>query len=129
MLVAMILVYGWYFATVANLTGDLAVTEIGYQGIMLVTVVALVVLAIVGHIAIAIVDPKGADQDDERDRAISRYGESLGGVVLGIGAICALGMTMLEFDYFWIANTLLAGLVLAELTAMTTRLVLYRRGV
>lgn len=75
------------------------------------------------------VDPKGSDENDERDRAISRYGESFGGVVLGVGVVCGLGVAMLEFDYFWIANTLLASLVLAELTAMVTRLVLYRRGV
>lgn len=129
MLGAMVLVYGWYFATVANLSRDLAVTEIGYQGIMFVTVVALVVLAVIGHIIIAVVDPKGSDQTDERDKTIGRYGESYGGVVLGIAVVCGLGLTMLEFDYFWIANILLAGLVLSELTAMVTRLVLYRRGV
>jgi hypothetical protein len=123
-----LVVYGWYFVTVATLARDSPVSDVGYQAIMAITVVALVVLAVIGHVVIALIDPAGSDENDERDRAISRYGESWGGVVLGVGAVCALGMAMVEFDYFWIANTLLAGLVLAELTAMVTRLVLYRRG-
>lgn len=121
-------VYGWYFVTVLRMAGDVAVAGIAYQTIMFLTVVALVVLAVIGHVVIAIVDPKGSDQTDERDRTINRYGEYIGGYVLAVGALVALALAMIEVEYFWIANTILAGLVLAELTTAATRIVLYRRG-
>lgn len=36
---------------------------------------------------------------------------------------------MVDADAFWIAQVLLAGLVIAEIAEGLTRLVLYRRGV
>lgn len=121
-------VYAWYFVTLARLVGSDAVTEIGYQGMMLVTVIVLVVLAVVGHVVIAVADPKGSDQNDERDRSINRYGEYVGGFALAVGSVVALGLAMADIDQFWIANTILAGLVLSELISAGTKLVLYRRG-
>lgn len=121
-------VYAWYFANLAGSVGSNAVTEIGYQGMMLVTVIVLVVLAVVGHVVIAVADPKGSDQNDERDRSINRFGEYVGGYALAVGSVIALALAMADVDQFWIANTILAGLVMSELVSAGTKLVLYRRG-
>lgn len=127
MLVIMVLVYGWYFAALAgDLGGD--VSDIAYKGLMLTTVLLLVGLAAVSHILIAIVDPKGSDQNDERDKSINRFGEYVGGFVLAVGTLIGLGLAMAEFEQFWIANALLLGLVLSEITSAVTKIVLYRRG-
>jgi hypothetical protein len=48
--------------------------------------------------------------------------------VLAIGTVAGLGLAVIEADTFWIAQVLLAGLVVAEIAEGLTRLVLYRRG-
>ena len=126
-LLTMVLVYGWYFATVMSEVASTAVGDIDYQGTMIVTVIAVVVLVIIGTILITVAGG-GDDSSDERDKAINRYGEYVGGFALAIGALAALAMAMIEVEQFWIANTILAGLVLSEIVANVTKIALYRRG-
>ena len=130
MLVVVALVYGTYFLVVL---GDVAavpgVRDIAYRGMMLATVLVLTLLAAGTHIVMAIASPLEADMTDERDREINRFGEYIGGFVLVVAVLMGLGLTMFEVDHFWIANALLAGLVLSELVAGATKLVLYRRGI
>jgi hypothetical protein len=122
-------VYGWYFVVVGSQLRNTAVTEIGYKAVMLVTVVAVVVLAIVGHVLIVAVAPRDADASDERDRLIDLRGEGIGGYVLGTAAVAGLLLAVAELDFFWIANVLLAGLVLSEVASGVAKLVYYRRMV
>lgn len=128
MLAVILAVYGWYFAVIGLEIGDIAVAEIAYRPLMLVTVGALVVLAVAAHIVIAVAAPKDADASDERDREINRNGEYVGGYVLGVGALFALGLAMFEVEHFWIANAILAALVLSEIVSGVTKVVQYRRG-
>lgn len=125
---AMIIVYGWYFVSVLGQVGSVDVGEIGYRGMMLVTVGALVVLLIVGHVLAAVIDPKEADRSDDRDREINRRGEFIGGYVLGTGVLVALAFAMFEVEHFWIANTLLLSLVISEVVTGAVKILLYRRG-
>ncbi len=120
-------VYGWYFVTVAMWASDTPVAEIAYQPLMLATVILLVVLAVGGHILLAAVPPYKGREPDERDRLIEARGESIGAFALGTGAIGGLFLAMAEFDYFWIANTILLGLVLSEVVASVAKLIYYRR--
>lgn len=128
MLVIIVAVYGWYFSSVFGAVGEIQVGEIAYRAAMLTTVLLLIGLAIAAHILIAVSAPKDADTGDERDRSIKRYGEYIGGYVLGAGALTAMGMAMFELPHFWIANVILVGLVLSEVAAVLTRIFLYRRG-
>lgn len=127
MLAVIIGVYGWYFVTVARWASVDPVSEIAYQPLMLATVVVLVILAVGGHILLAVIPPYAGRQPDERDRLIEARGESIGGLALGAGAVGGIFLAMAEFDYFWIANTILLGLVLSEVVAGSAKLVLYRR--
>lgn len=128
MAIIMFGVYGWYFFVALSQMDNEAFRVDGYQSVMLVAVVVLVILAAVTHIVIAVADPKGVDKSDVRDRQINRYGEYVGGYVLGAGALFALALAMFRVDQFWIANAILAALVLSELVSAGTRVVLYRRG-
>lgn len=123
-----LLAYGWYFAVIYQEVSSEAIADIEYQGLVLVAVIFQVVLGVAVHIVIALTAPKEADRTDERDREISRHGEYLGGYVLTVGALVALALAMFEAEQFWIANVILAGLVLAQLTSLATRIVIYRRG-
>lgn len=129
MFAIMLTVYGWYFAVLFGRLSDQDVAEIAYRGMLLATVLALGFLAIISHIVLAVVNPKDAETADVRDREINRFGEYVGGYVLGAAAFFALVMAVLETDHFWIANVILAGMVLSELVSLGTRLVLYRRGI
>ena len=88
---------------------------------------AFIALVIVSHIVLAILTRK-IDDSDEHDRKIDRFGEYIGGYVLGTGLLVVLGLAMAETEYFWIAHASLGVLVLAELVTATTKIIVYRRG-
>ena len=129
MLTTMTVVYGWYFVSMASRLGNESAGEIDYQASMLVTVLAVVGLAVALFIVLAIANPEASDMSDERDREINRFGEYVGGYVLAVGALAGLGLAMAEVEHFWVANALLAGLVVSEITSGVTKVILYRRGV
>ena len=68
------------------------------------------------------------DRKDERDISIGRRGDVVGYYVASTGAVVALILTMLEYDYFWIANTLYLSFAVAGLVAGIVKLRAYRRG-
>lgn len=122
------IVNGWYFARILAEVSRGEADAIVYQGSLLVTLAISVVLIVVGHVVVAIANPKAADQTDERDRDIERRGEYFGGYVLGSASLLVLGLAMVEVDHFWIAHAILAGLILSELVSAVTKIVAYRRG-
>ena len=128
-----------YCALVFGQVGDVPVAEISYQLPMVISMVALIVLTIVGTILMAIgtavsveITGNGSvediDRKDERDASIGRRGDRVGYYVCSIGVVLALGLAMLEYEYFWIANTLYLSLVAAGLVSSAVKLVAYRRG-
>jgi hypothetical protein len=128
MISIIVFVYGRYFLVVFNRIGDFELDEIPYRAEMLWALITLVVLVAASHIVLAIASPRDAEQRDERDKEINRFGEYVGGYVLGAATVVALGMTIAEVEHFWIANAILAGLVLSEITSGLTKVTLYRRG-
>jgi len=128
MTAALTAVYGTYFAVVIRWLANAPADDIVYQPLMVVATIPLAIFAAVSHIIIAIANPKAADAYDERDRLIDLKGERVGGYVLAVGVFAGLVLTMFEVPYFYIANALLAGWVLAEIITGTTKVVLYRRG-
>jgi hypothetical protein len=128
-----------YFARVLGQLGEVAVPDIAYQRPMLIAVGVSIVLTIVGTIVMAIGTgisselsgrhaAKDIDRKDERDAHIGRRGELVGYYVASVGAIGVMALTMLEYDYFWIANALYLSFVAASLVSGVVKLVAYRRG-
>jgi hypothetical protein len=128
-----------YFATVLPQLADIAAADIAYQKPLIVAVIASIILTILGTIGMAIATAVGVeisgtgsvddiDRKDERDISISRRGDVVGYYVASTGAVVALILTMLESDYFWIANTLYLSFVVAALVAGIVKLRAYRRG-
>ena len=136
--VIVVLGYAWVVA------GQLAATpvaEIAYQGPMVVAVVAMIRLTIAGAIVTAIVTAISAeiaspgsagnhdiDRSDERDKYISRRGDLIGYYVSSVLIVGALALTMVQAEYFWIANSIFAAFIIAGLTSSAVKLVSYRRG-
>jgi hypothetical protein len=95
---------------------------------MLWMIVTFIVLAIIGNILIAVLSPKTADQIDERDRAIERAADQWAGYALSAFCLFGMALAMMEQAHFYIAHTLLAGLVMSEITKGVVMLWQYRRG-
>ena len=127
-LTCVVLVYSWYFFTIVSQLGSTPVGLIEYQGKMLTTVGILIGLMVAAYILVFSVAPDTDDSSDERDREINRYGEYVGSFALTALAFTAMALAMMEFPHFWIANAVLFGLVVAEIVADGTKILLYRRG-
>ena len=105
------------------------VADIEYQWLILATVGAGVLLAIVAAIIIAISAPREAGKADQRDKDIGRFGEYVGGTVLAVCAIIPFLMALAEIDHFWIANALYLAFLLGAVAGAVARIWAYRRGV
>lgn len=117
---AAVLSYAAYWIAVAG--------GAGYRTAMLWTIGAGIVAGIAGHIAASAIWPEGANQKDQRDREIDRFGQAIGQSMLVIGGVVALALALAETSYFWIANTIYLAFVLSAVLGSTAKLVAYRRG-
>jgi MFS family permease len=137
--VVTVLVAVVYFVIVLGRLQDTSAADIAYQWPMIIAFVASVVLNIVGAIVMAISTGISAeirgrraaddiDRKDERDKTISRRGDLIGYYVASAGMVGVLALTMLQYEYFWIANTLYVSFVVATLVSSAVKLVAYRRG-
>ncbi len=127
-----------YFADVLRQLSTTPASQIAYQRPMIIAIVASVLLTIVGSIIAAIGsaisaeiagrDASEIDKKDERDVLIGRRGELVGYYVTSVGVVGVLVLTMLEYDYFWLANALYLTFVIAAIVSTAVKLVAYRRG-
>jgi hypothetical protein len=120
--------YGTYVAVILGRTGDAPLAEVAYVSPMLWSIGISIVLSITGRIVVEIAKPSEALKADVRDRDINRFGEYVGGIVLGIAMVVPFGLTMMEAGHFWIANAIYAAFVASALTSACLKLVAYRRG-
>lgn len=122
--------YGVYLSLLLpQLASGIAVEDVDYVAPMLWTIGGAIVAAIAGRILVEIVFPSESTKGDVRDREIDRLGTRVGGSFVVIGALGALVLSMVEADWFWIANVVYLCFVLSALLESITRLVAYRRGV
>ena len=118
---------------------DSSAADIAYQRPLLIAIGASIVLTIVGSILTGIgtgisAELRGRsasgeiDRKDERDKTISRRGDLIGYYVASAGMVGVLALTMLQYEYFWIANALYLSFVVATLVSSVVKLVAYHRG-
>jgi len=128
-----------YFWEVLGQLGESSASEISYQVPLLIAIGASILLTIVGSIVMAVgtgiaieVTGEGSTDEigrkDERDIDISRRGDVVGYYVTSVGVVGALLLTMLEYDYFWIANALYVSFVVGAIVSYVVKLAAYRRG-
>ena len=72
--VVALVAYGGYVATVLLRAHSASVVEVAYIGPLLWSVGAAVVAAVLGKVVVAARWPQEADQRDDRDREIDRFG-------------------------------------------------------
>lgn len=121
---ALLVAFGWYFATVLPAQGDRLLPE--QVTTFFVAVAVLVVAQIAGHVVIAIADRR--TRPDERDRWIQTKGARNGSYVLATGVFFSLCTAVLIEGNFWFAHVLLGSWVLAQLVEIASQLAMHRRG-
>ena len=128
-----------YFAIMLGRLGDVSAADISYQRPLLIAIGASIALTVVGSILAGIgtgisAELRGRsasdeiDRKDERDKQISRHGDRIGFSVSSVGMVGVLALTMLEYEYFWIASALYLSFVVGTLVGSVVKIVAYRRG-
>ena len=128
-----------YFAIMLGRLGETSAADISYQWPLLIAIGASIVLTIVGSILAGIgtgisAELRGRsasteiDRKDERDKQISRHGDLIGFSVSSFGMVGVLALTMLEYEYFWIASVLYLSFVVGTLVGSVVKIVSYHRG-
>jgi hypothetical protein len=128
-----------YFAVMLGRLQETSATEIAYQAPLIVAIVVSVVLNIIGAIAMAVGTGISAelsgrkaeddiDRKDERDKSISRRGDLIGFYVSSVGLVGALALTMLEWEYFWIASAIYLSFAVGSVVSSVVKVVSYHRG-
>ncbi|WP_020398261.1 hypothetical protein [Kordiimonas gwangyangensis] len=129
-LVATVLVYGWYFIEAYGLAsaGETAISQFGPT--MWTMVAAHIVLVIAMMVLTAILSRrKGEELEfDERDNIIEMKAERIGSYMQGCGLFAVLVLVMLEYSSFAIAHTILAVMAVSVIISFSMRLYLYRKG-
>jgi small-conductance mechanosensitive channel len=123
-----LIAYVGYWWIILGQARSVPITEVSYGGVMLASFGALVVAAIVGHIAVVIVSPKEADKKDQRDRDINRHGDAIGYYVLSLAVLLVLILTMTKAAHFWIAHAIHLACTVATLWTAIVKILAYRRG-
>jgi hypothetical protein len=99
-LVVAVVTYLAYLSIILGRAGDVPLDEVPYVSTMLWTIGIAIALSIAGNIAVAISKPSEADESDVRDKDIKRFGEYVGGIVLGIGMLVPFGLALAESESF-----------------------------
>lgn len=129
-IVALLIASVVYVASLVSAAGGKPLVDVAYQPYLIGFVIVLVIVSVVGQIAVAVRSPKEATAPrDERERIIAWHSTSVSSVVLAIAAFVAITLSLIEIDWFWIANSVLALWVAAEILSGAVALTLSRRGV
>lgn len=127
-LIANLLAFGGYVVVIGAQARTVPVTDLDYVPVLLATIGVGIALSIVGRILVEIAYRSDSYKADVRDRDIGRLGEYVAGILLGVGMIVPFILSVVEADYFWIANTIYLAFVLSVFVGTSVKLVAYRRG-
>ena len=128
MIVALSVTGLFYLTTVVGLSGPEGLPP-PILPILIVYTVALTVLAVVGHIVIALISPKEANAElDERERIINYQASHWSGYILGGGVVFSLIWYLFTYDGNRFFYSVFASLVLSAIAEYVIQVVLHRRG-
>lgn len=131
-LIASVIIVPAYIVVVLMSADGGPLTEVDWVPIMLwsmgASIVAAIVISILWGIVAGMRNPDDVGTSDVRDRDISRFGGRVGYWILVAAALGALVLSMVEADWFWIGNALFLGFALSTIVGDIVRVVAYRRG-
>ena len=129
MTLLLLVVFGAYFILVLGPVAASPDRQGAFTGLFILATILLTSLAAVSHIVLAVLFRTQANAaHDERAQLIALRSQRLSGYILAVGVFAGIVLAMLDTATFWIAQTLLAAWVLAEVSEGISKLVQYRRG-
>lgn len=121
-----------YVIVVLEQAGGGPLTEVDWVPIMLWTIgasiVGAIVLSILWGIFAGMRDPDGVGASDQRDRDIAHMSTRVGQAFLVIAGLGVLVLCAFEADWFWIANTMFFGFAVSTIVGSIASVIAYRRG-
>jgi hypothetical protein len=117
-----------YLAIVTDRVLRTPVAHVSYVAVLLWTAGVSVIASTAIRTLLESARPSDSRHRDVRDKEIYRFGEYASRWCIVAGAAAALGMAMVRWDYFWIANVIYLGFVLWAVVGSALKLVAYRRG-
>jgi amino acid transporter len=127
MSVALLLGGLFYFAQVAAMSSSLGELASPTIPIVILYTIILVIVAILGHIVIAIFAPKDANaRSDERERKIFDRAGHLSGYVFAVGVVLSLGLYLIAYDGNTLFYAAFGSLMFSQLTDYAFRIYFYR---
>ena len=117
-----------YTVLILGKLGSESVDAVDFGPMLLWSIGISIVLNIVLRILAEILTPSDSYKVDARDKAITRRGVYVNGLIVAFGMVPALVLAVADFDNFWIANAIYAVFVLAALISSVVQIVAYRRG-
>ena len=118
-----------YCAQITSMSPSIGELARPTMPIVIVYTVILVVVAIVGHIVIAIFAPEEAKASiDERERKIVDRAAHLSAYVFTIGVVLSLILYMISYDGNMFFYTVLGSLVIGQLAEYAFQIYFYRAG-
>lgn len=125
-LVSLVLIYGWYFATlIAHGRGGMIGNYHGLVG----TIVLVTIVQIVGHIVIAIFSADRTCRLDERERAFDLRATGVGYYALIAGLFGIMPLFGVDRNAASVANSVVLLVVVAECARQAIFLIQYHRPV
>jgi hypothetical protein len=117
----------FYFSVVAAMSSAMGSLAPPNLPVLAFYTVLLTILAIIGHVAIAIFAPKDANAPtDERERRIFDRAAHWSGYTFGAGVILSLGLYLIFHDGNLLFYGVFGSLMLSQLAEYVFQIVLYR---
>jgi hypothetical protein len=124
--VALLLVYGWYFAQTLQLRAAGAATLGGQFRMLTVAVIGVVAIQILGTVLIVLFSGDRQQPMDERERAIAAGALRTAYFTLLVGALAAVLLAMVDPNVLDVANLAMLAVVLAEIVRYGAYVLLHR---
>jgi hypothetical protein len=117
----------FYFGIVARISSSIGQLVPPIFPLVGVYTAILVVIAIAGHVVIALLTPKEANAPlDERERLLTVRAGHYSGLVFGAGVIMSLGLYLVSYDGNLLFYCVFGSLMISQLVEYGLQIVLYR---
>lgn len=124
----LVVVFGGYFAPVLAVIAETPDRDLAYTGMLVGIAVLVTILAATSHAILAVLFRSQANVCAERDRLVGLRSEQIAGYVLALGVFAGIALAIAQTDTFWIAQALIASLVVTEVLEGIVKVVLHRRS-
>jgi hypothetical protein len=118
-----------YLSALLARAGGGDISEVPFADLMLIYGIGIpIVVTILGVIVVTAIWHRDGQTKDQRDKAIDRHGEYVGGVLLAVLMIVPFGLALADIETFWIAHAMYLAFLTSALVGGIVKIVVYRRG-